>query len=229
MSRARSSTQTLYVSGRVSVIKMKYYLSSFKVAIEPEKFKALFPKNRRTGYIPNALDFTGADKEKVKAHIDSDIHELTGLGLEVEMLDLAAYFGKQTELKSKVDELGAVWVSGGNVFVLRQAMKLSGFDELLKLLSQKNEFLYSGYSAGCCVLSPKLDAYKIVDDATDTPYQELDTVIWDGIGLIDYAFLPHFDSDHPESSDIDKEIKFCKANNVPYKALRDGEALIFEQ
>ncbi len=72
-------------------------------------------------------------------------------------------------------------------------------------------------------------SYKIVDDSTDTPYQEQNTVIWEGIGLIDYVFLPHFDSEHPESSAIDKEIEFCKVNNMPYKALRDGEALIFEQ
>jgi dipeptidase E len=209
--------------------KMKYYLSSFKIGNDVQKFKELFLKNTKIGFIPNALDFTGVDKKKVKTHIESDFQELCMLGLQVEMLNLSSYFGKYSDLERKVGELGAVWVCGGNVFVLRQAMQLSGFDKLLKDLSLKDDFLYSGYSAGCCVLSPNLNTYKIVDDSTDTPYQEQDTVIWEGIGLINYAFLPHFDSDHPESSAIDKEIEFCKVNNIPYKALRDGEALIFEQ
>lgn len=208
---------------------MKYYLSSFKIGNDLPKFKALFLKNKKIGFIPNALDFTGANKDKVKTHIESDFQRLSELGLQVEMLDLSCYFGKYSDLESKVAELGAVWVCGGNVFVLRQAMYLSGFDKLLKKLSRKDDFLYSGYSAGCCVLSPNLNAYKIVDNSTDTPYQEQDTVIWEGIGLIEYAFLPHFDSEHPESSAIDKEIEFCKVNDIPYKALRDGEALIFEQ
>ncbi|MDO8648189.1 MAG: Type 1 glutamine amidotransferase-like domain-containing protein [Candidatus Peregrinibacteria bacterium] len=117
-------------------------------------------------------------------------------------------------------------MSGGNVFVLRQAMKLSGLDEILHELTTREDFLYGGYSAAGCVLSKQLDAYKIVDDSTDTPYKELKEVVWEGIGLINFVFLPHFDSDHPESSDIDKEIEYCKQNNLPYKTLRDGEVLI---
>ena len=40
--------------------------------------------------------------------------------------------------------------------------------------------------------------------------------------------LPHYDSDHPESEDIAKEVEYCKNNNVPYKTLRDGEVIILE-
>ncbi|MEK9181876.1 MAG: hypothetical protein AAB786_02535 [Patescibacteria group bacterium] len=40
--------------------------------------------------------------------------------------------------------------------------------------------------------------------------------------------MPHFDSDHPESEAINKEIEFCQQNNIPYKAIRDGEVIIIE-
>lgn len=35
---------------------------------------------------------------------------------------------------------------GGNVFVLRQAMKLSGFDKYLREINVQPNYLYSGFS-----------------------------------------------------------------------------------
>ncbi|HLD04891.1 MAG TPA: Type 1 glutamine amidotransferase-like domain-containing protein [Candidatus Nanoarchaeia archaeon] len=131
-------------------------------------------------------------------------------------------------MQKKVDELGGVWVSGGNTFVLRQAMKLCGFDEILKRLVARDDFLYGAYSAGVCVLSHNLKSYAITDDATDTPYDELKIVLWEGIGLIDYIVEPHYDSDHPESKSTDKEIQYCIENKILFKALRDGEVIIIE-
>lgn len=194
-----------------------------------EELKGLMSaSNKKMGYIPNALDFTGAYSERRKKHIQSDMDSLEHLGFEVEELDLRNYFNKQKELKSKLDTLGGIWVSGGNTFVLRQAMRLSGMDEIVKQLASRKDFLYGGYSAGCCVLSSSLKAYAIVDDATDTPYQELKETIWDGLGLIDYAFLPHFESDHPESVDVSKEVEFCIKNNIPFKTISDGEVIIVQ-
>jgi dipeptidase E len=144
------------------------------------------------------------------------------------VLDLKNYFNKKEDLENKLKELGAVFVSGGNTFVLRQAMKLSGLDRILQEFKDSNiDFLYASYSAGSCVLSPTLKAYAIVDNSKDNPYQELKEVIWEGLGFIDFVFMPHFDSDHPESEAINQEIEFCKQNNIPYKAFRDGDVFIF--
>lgn len=206
---------------------MKFYLSSYRLGNETEKLKKLIP-NKKIGYIPNARDFSNADLERKKNSTGRDVVSLRELGLDVEVIDLREYFNKSNELKEKLEKLGAIFISGGNVFVLRQAMKLSGLDQILIEFKNKDDFLYSGYSAAGCVLSPTLKAYEIVDDATDTPYEELKEVIWDGLGLIDFAFMPHWDSDHPESTDIDKEIEFCKQSNILYKAIRDGEVIIIE-
>lgn len=206
---------------------MKLYLSSTKLRDETEKLVRLIP-HKKIGYVPNAEDSTGADPERKKKHIEKDVDFLRALGLDVEIVDLRDYFGKQGQLKKIITELGAIFVSGGNVFVLRQAMKLSGLDHILKKLQSDPDFLYSGYSAAGCVLSLSLKPYEIVDDATDTPYIELKEVLWDGLGFINYAFLPHWQSDHPESAGVEKEIEFCKLKNIPYKALRDGEVIIIE-
>ena len=204
---------------------MKYYLSSYELGNKTEKLKALASKDK-IGYIPNARDFSGADPERKSRRTTNDINSLHELGLEVELIDLQDYFGKPNELKKKLDELGAVFISGGNVFVLRQAMKLSGLDETLKEL-QSTDFLYAGYSAAGCVLAESLKGMDIVDPL-DAPYEEQKEIIWDGLGLVDFRFLPHWDSNHPESADVEKEIVYCKENNIPYKAIRDGEVIIIE-
>lgn len=205
---------------------MRLYLSSYKLGSETRRLKSLIP-NGKIGYIPNALDFSYADPERRRKSIEEDINSLNSLGLEVELVNLRDYFNKHDELKKKLEELQAIFISGGNVFVLRQAMRLSGLDEILKDLRSDNDFLYAGYSAAGCVLAPNLKAYEIVDKP-DIPYEELKEIIWEGLGLVDFTFMPHWDSDHPESDDIDKEIEFCKKNNIRYKAIKDGEVLIFE-
>lgn len=205
---------------------MKLYLSSYKVGNETEKLQGLLA-GKTVGYIPNAGDFSSADPIKSKEVTDRDTASLKELGIDVEMLNLRYFFRKKDTLRKKLQELGGIWIRGGNTFVLRQAMKLSGLDELLtQELTSRNDFVYGGYSAAGCVLSPSLQCYQIVDDPMETPYEESKEVLWDGLGLIDFAFMPHFDSDHSESADINREIEYCKKHNIPFKTLRDGEVLI---
>ena len=149
---------------------MKFYLSSYGLGNETEKLKKLVTKGK-IGYIPNARDFTGADPERRAKRNDNDMGSLRALGLEVELVDLRNYFGKQDELKNKLAELGAILISGGNVFVLRQAMKLSGLDEILKELLN-TDFLYAGYSAAGCVLAPDLKGMELVNPL-DIPSRSL--------------------------------------------------------
>src|SRR3954451_6770341 len=190
-----------------------------------EKLKGLLPPNRKVGYIFNALDNFPIERQK---RIEADIAALIEVGLQAEHLDLRMYFNKEAWLRERVNQFGALWVSGGNVFVLRQAMKLSGLDIILNELNKTDDFLYGAYSAGVCVLSPSLDGYQIVDDATSAPYPELSEVIWEGLGIIDSTFLPHYKSEHSEASSIDKELEYCKERGISYKALSDGEVIIIE-
>ncbi|PWQ93479.1 Type 1 glutamine amidotransferase-like domain-containing protein [Leucothrix arctica] len=181
------------------------------------------------GYIPNATDFTVADLEQVKSHRVSDVEDLEKLGLAVKVVDLKQYFDSDPkELEGLVSSLSGLWVSGGNVFILRQAMMLSGLDQLIIEKSKDPVFVYGGYSAGCCVLSKSLKSYQYASDANDTPYSGISTANWDGLGLINFAFMPHFQSDHSESEAIDKEIAYCNANGISYKPVKDGDVLIYE-
>lgn len=205
---------------------MKFYLSSFKFGDKKAQIKQLAPTDS-IWIIPNALDFRIDNDENTVKSIENKIMRLKEIGLNAENLDLKQYFGNQTLLKSRILEYGAVFVMGGNVFVLRQAMKLSGLDDILVDLHESHaNFLYSGYSAAGCVLAPSLKPYQVVGDATKTPYAELDEVIWEGLGLVDFAFMPHYKSNHPESDAIDRGIEYCVEHNIKYKAVSDGEVIV---
>ncbi len=207
---------------------MKFYLSSYKMGNEVEKFKALMPGlNKRLGYVPDALDFLSADPKRREEGIIKEMGDLQSLGFNVERLHLKDYFGRKKDLESKLSQLGGVFVRGGNTFVLREAMKLSGFDNAIKKMIKK-DFLYSGYSAGICVLAPSLEGLETMDHPEDSPYKDIQKTIWKGLGILDYMIVPHYKSDHPESADADKTIELYKKKNIKFKTLRDGEAIIIE-
>lgn len=207
---------------------MKFYLSSYKLGDKLSKLKELIKStNKKTAYIANALDFFD-DIERRKVSEKADIEELKSLGLYPEILDLRDYFNKKEELDKKLSEFGVIWVRGGNAFVLRQAMKLSGFDEVIKRTAKKDNVLYGGYSAGVCVLGPTLRGIDIIDDASVIPYENITDVVYDGLNIIDYSIIPHYKSDHPETEMSEKAVEYMKKNNIPFKALKDGEVIVIE-
>ena len=131
-------------------------------------------------------------------------------------------------MQTRLDTLGAIWISGGNTFVLRQAMRLSGFDELFESLKARQDFLYGGYSAGICVLSDTLKPIDQVDEPYNFPYSGIDEPIYEGLGVFNYSLMPHYDSDHFESQAVEKEIQRCIDKKWLFKALQDGEVLIIK-
>ncbi len=209
---------------------MKYYLSSYKLGNETNILKELIDNtSKKFGYIPNALDFTSSDPVRKKLHTDKDMEDLKSLGAEVELLDLKNFFGKELDLSLKLEKLSGVYVSGGNSFILRQSMYLSGFDKIISEISKnKTDFVYIAYSAGVCVLTPSMKPYEITDDTIDMPYPEIKEQIWEGIGILNFTFEPHYKSNHPESESIDKGIQYCIDNKILFKAYRDGEVLIIK-
>ena len=113
---------------------MKLYLSSYHLGNNPEKLTELIGNNKKIAVIANSRDYEDRE-EKTKL----EFHNLIQLGLLPEELDLRDYFGKQKDLSKKINNYGAVWVLGGNTFILRRAMAQSGFDEILKQKNKDNK------------------------------------------------------------------------------------------
>ncbi len=202
------------------------YLSSFRLGNHPERLVELLGSNKRVAVIPNALDYSD-DIKRRKAGVQREIDDLVGLGLLAEEVDLRRYFKKSVELGKKLSEFGTVWVRGGNTFVLRRAFKESGMDEWLINQRSKNELVYAGYSAGVCILSPSLKGLEIVDDPDIVNEGYPKETIWEGLGLIDFAFAPHFESPgHPETEAVGREVEYYKGHGIKYLALHDGEVIV---
>lgn len=206
---------------------MKLYMSSYQLGDNPEKLAELFGENKKVAVIPNALDFSD-DLPRVERNLAGQRQNLEALGLEPEVLDLKDYFGKEDELLRKIETLGGVWVIGGNSFVLRVAFAKSGFDNIVKNLVSSPTFVYSGFSAGICVLQASMKGIQFVDDPELVRTTYNSEPVWEGVGLLNFVFVPHFESDHEESEDTNKEVKYYEEHGIKYKTVRDGEVLTTE-
>ena len=125
---------------------MLLYLSSYKLGNKTDILKKWIKENGKTiVIITNSRDWTPDTVEKEKS-IKRDITELQELGFNVVRVDLRNYFGNKVKLKEDLEKYNAFYVIGGNTYTLRMAMKYSGFDEYIKGISNKSNYLYSGYS-----------------------------------------------------------------------------------
>lgn len=190
----------------------------------PEKLIELFSDDKKVAVIANAMDFV--DDLQRKESTKQSVMELKNLGLSPEEIDLRNYFNRQKELSKKLNNYGAVYVRGGNTFILRRAMAQSGFDNLIKEKNKDPNFVYAGYSAGICVLSPTLHGLELVDDPNIVPQEYNPEIIWSGLDIVAFSIAPHYKSNHPESGNVDKEVEYFIKLKIPFKTLRDGEVII---
>jgi dipeptidase E len=107
-------------------------------------------------------------------------------------------------------------------------MRQSGFDELIKAALGRDEIVFAGFSAAAVIVAPSLRGLEKVDDPDDAPTGYDRETVWEGLGLLPYSLAVHFKSDHSESAAVDEEIAFYQKNDIPYRTLRDGEALVID-
>jgi dipeptidase E len=181
--------------------------------------KALFIKNAQDDKPPEVRNFSNSEKKKM----------FEGAGFDFELLDLRDYFGKKAELAEKVASAGSFWSSGGNTFILRRAMAASGLDEILKKLLADDKILYGGWSAGAMIMARDLkgpdwsdeDRPNIVPDRYDPK------VIWEGLNLVPFYIVPHYDSElHGDSPKVLAD--YYKSENLRHYILKDGQVIVVD-
>lgn len=209
---------------------MRLYLSSYRIGDSAGSLLALLGNGRRAAIIENALDHIS---EPLRDAYRSDIYdpaaELAGLGIDGTPLDLRAYFGRPAALAAELGRYDLVWVTGGNAFILRRAMKQSGFDELIVDMLDRDAIVYGGYSAGAVVAAPCLEGIHLMDDPDEVPPGYDPGLEWDGLGLIDHAIVPHYRSPHAESAAAERAVRHLMSRGLRYRALRDGEAIVWTE
>ena len=113
-----------------------------------------------------------------------------------------------------VQEADALLVYGGDVFYLCRWMRESG---LANLLPSLRETVYVGVSAGSMVTAP------VFGETYNDPNKPF--VIDKGLGLVDFALLPHLDhADHPESTTAKVE-RMAAEVPVPTYGIDDETAI----
>jgi dipeptidase E len=205
---------------------MRLYLSSFRMGDHPEHLAALVGSGSpRTVVIANAMDSVPADVRR--SCTKQEMTALAELGFDPAELDLRDYFDDEQGLRRDLAGIGLAWLRGGNVFMLRYALHRSAGDAVFRDLLARDALVYGGYSAGPCVLAPSLRGLEIVDD-TDAVRQIYGSEpVWDGLGLLSEAFVPHYQTPgHPESPAMEQVVARYRAEGTAYRTLHDGQVLV---
>jgi dipeptidase E len=190
----------------------------------PEELLRLLGDARRTALIANANDDQGAMNRAVS--VRHEIDELKGIGLEPVELDLRQFFGHKEELREALAGFDLIYPRGGNVFLLRRAFRQSGADAIVKQLLAADRLVYSGYSAGPCILGPSLRGLEgAEDDPNLIPDGYEAEVVWEGLDVLPFSIAPHY---RPDDAWTRRIVAGYIANHVPFIALRDGEALVVD-
>ncbi|CAG9189389.1 putative Dipeptidase E [Paraburkholderia caribensis] len=157
--------------------------------------------------------------------LESQTNKVRALGFAVQELDLRHFFGRTDRLVDTLAQFDAVWGNGGNAFILRRAMKQSRFDLAIAESLRHDRIVYSGFSAAAVIASSTLHALDHVSDPIEVPPGYDPTVVWDGLGILPFSLVVHFQSDHPESHKVGQEVAFYERHDMEYRTLKDGEAL----
>lgn len=216
---------------------MRLYLSSHRIGDRAGSLLTLLAggsqstgATHRAAIIENGLDMLSpAAREIHRTETYDPVMELASLGIAGTPLDLRNYFGRAAALAEALAAYDLVWVTGGNAFVLRRAMKQSGFDDVITQMLDDDAIAYGGFSAGAMVASPCLDGLHLMHDAELTPSGYEAEAVWDGLGLIDHAVVPHYRSRHRDSAAAERTVRHLMGRGLRYRALRDGEVIVWTE
>ena len=171
---------------------MRLYLASHNLGPYTNELLKLVGEGRKALFIENARDYY--PDEKRANDLQEKLAILSELGFEVEELNLRDYFGKQDKLREFIDlyKPDLIYASGGHVFLLATAYRLSGFDEILREDLAKDKYVYGGFSAGIMAICKTIKCYghnHLIPERVSEIYG-VDAVL-DGVGLVDYQLVPH--------------------------------------
>ncbi|MFI8568900.1 Type 1 glutamine amidotransferase-like domain-containing protein [Rhodococcus sp. NPDC078407] len=205
---------------------MKLFLSSYRFGGHSDAFVQLTGPPADLAVIANASDAWPAAARA--SSLRSEFGPLRALGYRPAEIDLREYVGRTAALESALDAFGAVWVRGGNTFVLRAQLARSGADGILSERVREGSIVYGGYSAGACVTAPSLIGVEDADDPGEVrPVTGVDTV-WNGLGLVDFSIVPHLNSVLDEHDSGWSTLQRLRRDGVSCHGLTDEQAIVVD-
>lgn len=206
---------------------MRLYLSSYRMGARFDELLQLAGGRPRVALVANALDFINVESRRRYAEtVYNPVEVFRSAGADVNEVDLRRYFGRADALADDLADADLLWLTGGNVFLLRRAMVMSGFDTIVRRRLSEDSIAYGGDSAGAVAAGKSLEGIHLMDDpgVRAEGYPDLD--ISEGLGLIDITLVPHYRSQHAESEAAEAAATYLTQRNMPFRTLSDGEVLI---
>ena len=199
---------------------MKLLLTSGGIT-NPSIAKALFelvgkkPEDTSLVFIPTAFNVDVGDK----TWFIEGLIELKNLNLKsIDVADISAV-GEEI-WRPKLEAADILFFGGGNVFHLMRWINKSGLAKILpELLKTK---VYVGLSAGSMVACKDM-ALKISQEVYEEDLNETDNL--PGIGLVDFYFLPHLNSEWFKNVREDFIRKAAEGMTEKIYAMDDNSAL----
>lgn len=206
---------------------MRLYLSSFRIGDHADRLVQLAGGRLTAAVIANACD--GQPAPARSEAVALELQALGELGFDGRELDLRDFTGRGLALRTELAAVGVVWVRGGNVFTLRQAIWRADGDAVIRDLVAADAVVYAGYSAGACVLAPSLAGLERCDDAGEVQRLYGEPARFDGLAVLDRAVVPHLATPaHPESATLEQVAIGYQHEGVPYIGLRDGQVYVVD-
>ena len=206
---------------------MRLYLSSFRMGDRFDDLISAIGAGSNAVVVANAVDFIPVEARLAYARTGFDaVNHFRTHGLEADELDLRQIFGRPADLEAALVGVRLVWANGGNAFLLRRAMRQSGLDEVLKRSVARGDLVYGGWSAGAVVAGPSLRGIELMDDPDVVAAGYSAAPVWEGLALVDFSIVPHFQSDHVEAEAAARAHAYMTANGIPHRTLRDGEVIV---
>lgn len=204
---------------------MRLFLSSYRFGAHQRRLLELTGEPGRIAVIANACD---AWPSAWQSAVTSDLFPLRRLGFHPDVIDLRDYVERPGAIEPVLRRYPAVWVRGGNTFVLRAQLARSGADLALTTLLAEDALVYAGYSAGACVMTPDLHGIEAMDDPAEVRTACGVEPRWDGLGLVDRRIVPHLDSPTDPEGLSRKLVREYLAADVPHWALTDDHVVVVD-
>ncbi|MDY6811882.1 MAG: Type 1 glutamine amidotransferase-like domain-containing protein, partial [Actinomycetota bacterium] len=153
-----------------------------------------------------------------RAWVDLDRTTLQDQGFIVTDIDLEVLTPSQTA--AALDDVDAVFVSGGNVFHLLSALRRTGVDRMLTDRVRAG-LPYVGASAGACVVGADIEPLGLLDDPAAAP----DLATTTGLGWVDEVIVPHADGIVSGRGVID-DLRIRYGGRFTVRMLADDQALL---
>ncbi|MBB1026174.1 type 1 glutamine amidotransferase-like domain-containing protein [Dietzia sp. DQ11-38-2] len=172
----------------------------------------------RIGYLNDAASpYAGA------GFVAAERAQLADLGYVLTDLT-AADIDDPREFAALLDGLDALYVAGGNTFVLLAALRRHGADAAV-VERVRAGLPYIGSSAGSVVAGPGIEPVSLMDDPSAAP----DLADRSGLGLVDTVVIPHADGALPPyPPELIAQIEETYGDSYPLTLVNDDQALLVE-